>query len=198
VDVAGEAAAVLSCRYHEVGEPDATERVAVLVATDRGWVGRVEFDTVLSRWQRTALEPSVEVAERSAVCGCVAQDVPVRSAWCTRDAVPGEEPCQRLLIPGTAGMGRPCDLPQPEDIGVGLAYRKKPRCLGLTVKHQRRNAKIVSDLHPHRHRLQLLVVNISGIEQRTSPKVQRQKQAIEDPLYRLDGIRVTTKPHRRL
>ena len=52
-------AAVLACRYREVGEPNAADRVAVMVASDRGWLGGLEFDASLRRWRRASLEPSV-------------------------------------------------------------------------------------------------------------------------------------------
>src|SRR5512133_626984 len=67
--------AVLTGGYREVGEPDAAECVAVLVAPNPGWVGRLKFDASLRRWRRAALDPSVEVVECSAVGGCVTQDV---------------------------------------------------------------------------------------------------------------------------
>src|SRR5215204_3072560 len=101
VEVAVVHAAVLTDRHREVGEPDAAESVAVLVAPDRGWDGRLEFKTRLQRWRRSTIEPHVEVAQRSAVRGCIAQDIPVlpyarpssAAAGHERDAVTREERC---------------------------------------------------------------------------------------------------------
>jgi hypothetical protein len=44
VDVGVNVAAVFTSRYREVGEPDAAQRVAVLVAANCGWVGGLELD----------------------------------------------------------------------------------------------------------------------------------------------------------
>ena len=75
MNVADNVAAVFTSRYRKVGKPDAAERVAAMVAPNCGSVGGLELDASLRRWRQAALEPRVELAERSAVCRCVAQDV---------------------------------------------------------------------------------------------------------------------------
>ena len=196
-DVAVNVAAVFTSRYRKVGKPDAADRIAVMVSPNCGWIGGLELDASLRRWRRAATEPCVEAVERRAVCGCITQDVPVFSAWCTRNAVTGEKRCQRG-IPRTATVGRPCHLPKPEGVGVGLTHRKEPGRLGLAIEHKSGNAEIVADPHRHRHRSQRCGINVPGSGPRTYTKIKEQEKAIEELLNRLDGIRVSPQPHRRL
>jgi hypothetical protein len=151
VDVAVVPAAVLTDRHREVAEPDAAQGVAVLVAPDRGWVDRLEFKTRLQRWRRSTIEPHVEVAERSAVPGCTAQDIPVLPHVRPSSAAAGRETrCRhaRRAVLTPPSSRRRCDgtSQRPPTAGACRCRAGAPEMAKVprsTVENQRGNAEIV-------------------------------------------------------